>query len=77
MSGYFASVDPGLIAVLDQRYAATEAAINQVVAGVTGKCITPMETYARLAMAIPEEMDDATARNWLCVALTRLAHLEK
>lgn len=74
---FLVGVDPGVVAALDQRYAETGAAVNAVVAGVTGKCETPIETYARLAMAIPEEMDEATVRNWLCVALTRLAHLEK
>lgn len=71
---YLGSVDPGVVAALDQRYASTGNAIDSVIRGTRGRRDTPVETYARFIHAIPDDMSEPAVRDWLCVALTKLAH---
>jgi hypothetical protein len=73
---YFSSVDPGVVAALDQRLASTGNAMDSVIKGTRGRCDTPVETYARFIQAIPDDMSEPAVRDWLCVALTKLAHAQ-
>lgn len=75
--GLLTDVDPELIAALGRRLADVNAGIDDITSKVGGKYDSPVEMYANLVVAIPDEMSGPVARDWLCVALARIAHLEK
>jgi len=74
---FLADVDPALTAKLDQRYATVNGHLSAIIErAAVARDESPEGTYAKLIMAIPDGVKDQIARDWLCVALTRLVQVE-
>lgn len=76
MSGFFSRTDPRLVSKIDQAYTDVSRAIESIIDRTAPKSkaanIPSEEIFARMAAALPEEMDPMELRIWLSAALTHL-----